>query len=468
MLGGATSFTARQFDDIVECPICLDVFDDPRLLPCGHTYCLRCLDQLGNSRRRRQLPPDANCDNVVDDDGVGLSCPLCGKQMDLPHSASDISGYCRGLPKNFSVQKLILLMNQSTDGGIRQRRKGESCDACSASGSSKPGGSAQEAAAFYCTDCSRKLCNACCAVHRIDMLTVRHRIVPLRRRTAFGVTRFRSEGRGGSGNTKAASLNTTTTAIDLLPATAECSVHGGSPGAGASAAIQLYCQDCHAAMCILCYIDGGHSNHKCLHVKDAVGRLRSQVVTDIDALSAAATSCRQAVDALDADRARFVADAERAGERIRNRADELRRAIDRAAAELCRRVDAARHSKLECADVAKLTIQDRLAAIETLRKDAQAVVQNGIASEIVKRGDGIHEEAGRRVSAGLEASEKELETTRSIRVSFTESNVHDFDAEMFIGDVEVTGIYDGMRYMHCCLLFLYNIAQLSINAKLLQ
>lgn len=30
-------------EETLTCPICFDLFDDPRLLPCSHTFCWKCL-----------------------------------------------------------------------------------------------------------------------------------------------------------------------------------------------------------------------------------------------------------------------------------------------------------------------------------------------------------------------------------------------------------------------------------------
>ncbi len=32
-----------SLEESLTCPICLDLFDDPRLLPCSHTFCCKCL-----------------------------------------------------------------------------------------------------------------------------------------------------------------------------------------------------------------------------------------------------------------------------------------------------------------------------------------------------------------------------------------------------------------------------------------
>lgn len=35
--------TASNFDDLLQCPICLEVLNDPKVLDCQHTFCANCL-----------------------------------------------------------------------------------------------------------------------------------------------------------------------------------------------------------------------------------------------------------------------------------------------------------------------------------------------------------------------------------------------------------------------------------------
>ena len=34
---------ASNFDDLLQCPICLDILHDPKVLDCQHTFCANCL-----------------------------------------------------------------------------------------------------------------------------------------------------------------------------------------------------------------------------------------------------------------------------------------------------------------------------------------------------------------------------------------------------------------------------------------
>ena len=47
-----------SLEETLTCPICLDLFDDPRILPCSHTFCGKCLHATGRH-------------------SAMITCPLC-------------------------------------------------------------------------------------------------------------------------------------------------------------------------------------------------------------------------------------------------------------------------------------------------------------------------------------------------------------------------------------------------------
>jgi hypothetical protein len=65
----------------IECSSCLSVFVDPRILPCGHTFCLQCIEgQIASSSNKTSFP-----------------CSLCRQICTLPN------GGAGKLPKNYSL-----------------------------------------------------------------------------------------------------------------------------------------------------------------------------------------------------------------------------------------------------------------------------------------------------------------------------------------------------------------------------
>ena len=67
--------TARR---LCECSICMEVYTDPRVLPCGHTFCRQCIEAFGE-----------------------LACPVCREGFRLPNVG------VVGLPKNFALLDIV-------------------------------------------------------------------------------------------------------------------------------------------------------------------------------------------------------------------------------------------------------------------------------------------------------------------------------------------------------------------------
>jgi len=84
--------TAKLLDDITECPICTEVYTDPRVLPCVHTYCLKCIEAWSKDKQP----------------GDEVACPLCRKEFTLS------SNGVVDLPKNFFVAKLLQMKELSS------------------------------------------------------------------------------------------------------------------------------------------------------------------------------------------------------------------------------------------------------------------------------------------------------------------------------------------------------------------
>ncbi|XP_057304227.1 uncharacterized protein LOC130641442 [Hydractinia symbiolongicarpus] len=65
-----------KLEKLCQCPICLDVFKDPRTLNCQHTFCRRCLE--------------GSC--VENEAGLlSLCCPTCRSRQPLIYQLSDVS-----------------------------------------------------------------------------------------------------------------------------------------------------------------------------------------------------------------------------------------------------------------------------------------------------------------------------------------------------------------------------------------
>ncbi|XP_053448738.1 tripartite motif-containing protein 45 [Nycticebus coucang] len=149
------------------CPLCMGLFKAPRLLPCLHTVCTTCLEQLepfsvvdfrgGDSDtssegsvyqelKPRNLQPQ-----------ISILCPVCDAHVDLP-----IGGV-----KALTIDHLA--MNDVMLESLRGEGQGLVCDLCSDREVEK-----------RCQTCKANLCHFCCQAHRRQKKTTYHTMVDLK------------------------------------------------------------------------------------------------------------------------------------------------------------------------------------------------------------------------------------------------------------------------------------------------
>lgn len=77
---------------LLECGICLNTYEDPRALPCLHSYCLNCLKSHASSTK---------------DINGAFKCPQCRKGCILP------AGGAKHFPKNFFLNTMESIISDS-------------------------------------------------------------------------------------------------------------------------------------------------------------------------------------------------------------------------------------------------------------------------------------------------------------------------------------------------------------------
>ena len=73
----------QKLEDEITCPVCQDTFDNPKILPCGHYYCKRCVLQL--AARKQPFP-----------------CPECRRDTHLPPGPTGVDEF----PTAFFVNRM--------------------------------------------------------------------------------------------------------------------------------------------------------------------------------------------------------------------------------------------------------------------------------------------------------------------------------------------------------------------------
>ncbi|XP_011408279.1 PREDICTED: E3 ubiquitin-protein ligase TRIM33-like [Amphimedon queenslandica] len=128
----------------LKCSVCLELYTDPRVLPCLHTFCLHCLEPLVKNNR--------------------LTCPQCRGEHSVPKDG--VSMY----PVDLSLLPEL--------GEAKEEKKicGEAKEEKKICGSCTSG----DVAVGYCTDCGEFLCEWCRdASHKRNKVFLSHTLVSL-------------------------------------------------------------------------------------------------------------------------------------------------------------------------------------------------------------------------------------------------------------------------------------------------
>ena len=122
------------------CPICYQLFNNPKYLPCHHSYCEQCLEKMQVQNK--------------------IICPECRKEATVP------PGGVKDLPNNFFINRMVdeLVLKRKVEGEEEVK-----CDECDE----------DESVVAYCPECNSFLCQFCYETHKRNKRFRGHGIVPL-------------------------------------------------------------------------------------------------------------------------------------------------------------------------------------------------------------------------------------------------------------------------------------------------
>jgi len=131
MARSASRDKLEQLTSMTKCAMCLDVYTDPRILPCVHTYCLKCI---------RAFCRDKHPEDKVE-------CPLCRNKFEIPQNGVDC------LRKNFLVESMKNVADTLS--------RSTGCEVCGLD-QSKPD---KKSAIMFCRECNQRMCKKCVNSH---------------------------------------------------------------------------------------------------------------------------------------------------------------------------------------------------------------------------------------------------------------------------------------------------------------
>ena len=236
---------AESLGDQLACPLCQNKFEDPRILPCLHSFCKRCLEQI----HQRQSPGPSGQEPV-------LHCPTCHQNVPLN------SGGIENLPSNLFLSSIFdTFVGQHELEPLDLDRRAITgtkwCNSCN-EGSK---------ASCLCKNCSEFLCDNCVRAHQRVTLTRDHFI-----------ERFAS---------MSLAPGISIPSPQLVPPLSSPSLPQGSPSSiqqnlpiqhsdqdnyctrHENGVLRLYCDSCDKAICRECTIND-HVGHNIIYLQDAI------------------------------------------------------------------------------------------------------------------------------------------------------------------------------------------------------
>ncbi|XP_065888618.1 E3 ubiquitin-protein ligase TRIM71-like [Dysidea avara] len=135
-----TAKEVKRATDNLSCPVCFQVFKNPKYLPCYHSYCEGCLEKMQVQSK--------------------ITCPECRQEATIP------TGGVKDLQNNFLISRLVdeLVLKHKVEGEDEVQ-----CELCDE----------DDPVVTFCPDCSMFLCHVCNEAHKRDKRSRGHCIVLL-------------------------------------------------------------------------------------------------------------------------------------------------------------------------------------------------------------------------------------------------------------------------------------------------
>ena len=138
------SSAVRKLEEQLTCSVCLDLYTNPKTLPCLHSFCEACIERLPQDKRNETYY---------------ISCPTCRHHTELP------GGGAGAFPVAFTLnnfKEVHSLLKKVSD---PQQVTCDNCNAANATG--------------YCKECSQFFCQQCIVKHNEWARFASHQITSL-------------------------------------------------------------------------------------------------------------------------------------------------------------------------------------------------------------------------------------------------------------------------------------------------
>jgi len=366
----------KEPDDMTECSICTEVFTDPRVLPCIHTFCLKCLLNYVKDKQP----------------GDDMPCPLCREDFTVPDDGFS------GMQKNFFMEKLLHVRKLSA-GHAAQRIPCDICssDEASADESGKP-------ASMYCVQCEQNYCDQCSQYHRKMKSSSSHMQVDIGKESV---------------------------AVELISKISPtmCELHK-------SEEIKVFCQECRVAICIMCFIKS-HKTHDCADIDEMSDDLRKVAMSDIDKVTDFLKKTAELLPHLEERKNELIKHSAHIADEINTEADDLIAAVEGDRQKLLSDVESIKIKQVKQLETVKQEVEQHMTALESFKRYSETLLSSGTACDVTRSAYSLHDRADELLM--FDICDNVNSSLPPVNVTFISSTLLDGDYRNLVGTVTEEG-----------------------------
>lgn len=373
----ASSDSAVDF--LLECTICLCRFDDPRTLPCLHTFCLRCLSEHVKASRV----------------GSKFLCPSCRKDCALPN------GKVQDFPKNFLMNTLTDMVASRTfsldSATAADDTLSSLVDFTTGSKDSRQCGNWEaddphSEAVVFCRECGQNFCSGCRDAHKMFPATRKHVLTPIETKDQM------LQPEKATAPKLARSLSLT-----------QCTSHPDT-------VLTMYCLTCRQLICKTCAA-ASHHKHKYERLEAVVAKCRSELDTMNDSVTELVAFSKEALVQLGLRQTELKEDLALANTEVDTTAEKLCEQIRGQQATLKKRIADMGRDALEKTSTSRDDLTKRIAHLESFCSYHRNLQQHGREVDLIRHTPALREQLGKIRRSKIHSADMNLKIDR---VPFTE------------------------------------------------
>ncbi len=279
---------ANKVESLLECSVCLETLNDPRTLPCFHSFCKVCLEKIVRIEREKAKSGETE----------DFNCPTCRSVFHLK-SNQEVAE----LSSSHFIRNMLEAVR------LQNRAKHANCSKCN-----------RQQASCRCLTCELFLCDECLAEHN----TVRESWPGFKKMSCSVLTVEELTKPENQSKIKGNKI-------------LHCSKHEGKK-------LKFYCETCKELICRYC-MDFIHTrpDHECAPTEHVVEKRKESLKSSVSALEKKLVRGNEALQAISNVNEKLKNNSERIKQSINNEKERVKHVLlqhlDKKAKKTCNQVD---------------------------------------------------------------------------------------------------------------------------------